>query len=419
MKKNVKTYQGVLLFVLLAFQLFSQNPAEIGAQWIFSSENDSIQISSLSENHRNYIILFYGAWSNQSNEQLALFEAKMNVWKDQHNLDIIVINDFYATSIEDGLNEMLNYPFQKWVSKNIRNELDILKFPNAFFYVNNQLISQFESLKSVDEWEQIFNKYIKHELHENIQTSTEQLVSFAINCEGQLFDVLLEPKDSTEIIYKLTAFFENYRLRESTYFERVEISAPNSPFFFDLLVFDAEICQSIKIYSILSDKVIDVEVTDVFTQDGRRHVKTNMPFLNCPDHPEYLTFISGIGSNAGLVPVFNDSYVFSKLLCATVDEEQVFTFNNDPNNCNLSYHEDSITTSEDFQIFPNPTSHQIEIQGLDTTIDHIEIRNLEGKSCKIINGDQRFIELKDLSPGIYILTLSFENKTVHKKFIKH
>ncbi len=404
----------------LASQIFGQSPSKIGAQWIFSSDNDSIQIKDLGVNHANYILMFFGSWSDQCDEQLEIFEAHKTSWENQYDLDIFVVNDFYANSIEDGLNVLNGYPFQNRVAKNIRSEIDIQRFPSTLLFVNDQLVLQNESIRSKEEWEASFDQYIKFDLHRNLSSELKQVVAYSFfNCMEEIFEIKLDLKDSISNTYDLTEMLNDHSLSESEDFGCLRISPPENNFFFKQALFNAEVCQTIRVYSPLIKTMVEMKVTDVFSKDGRRHVVTDLPFKDCPGNPNFLTFISGIGSNAGLVPLFDNTFVYTTLLCATVNDEQIYVLNNDATNCSITSQTNSeLNTLEDFKVIPNPSSHQIEIAGIDAIVDQIEIKDMQGKTCLKFMGNQKQIDIQQLHPGIYLLSVSFENKTLYKKFIK-
>lgn len=420
MKKHIFKYQLQCFLLCITLQVFGQSPSEIGAQWIFSSENDSMQIKDLAESHDNYIILFYGAWSDQSKEQVDIFEAHQEAWKDEYELDIFILNDFYTSSVEDGLTELAGYPFINRVSKNIRSDIDILRFPSSFLFVNDQLILHNESLRTKEAWEASFDKYIKFDLRENLSTDIKQLIGFSFfNCMEEIFEIRLDLRDSIDNIYDLTAMLNDHSLKETADFECIRISPPENDFYFKQILFNVEVCQTIRIYSPLIKTIVEMEVTDVYTKDGRRHVVTNLPFKDCPGNPEFLTFISGIGSNGGLVPLFDNTFVYSTLLCASINDEPVYLLNDDVSNCALTSQSNLVFNNfEDVQVFPNPSSHQIEIKGIEAALDRIEIKDMQGKTWIKISGDQKRIDIDILNPGIYLLSMSIENNTLHKKFIK-
>jgi len=404
----------------MPMQAFSQSPAEIGVQWIYSSANDSIQIRDLGDSHDNFIILFYGAWSDQSKAQLDIFESHQETWEDQYGLEIFVLNDFYNGSVADGLNELVDYPFLNRVSKNIRSDIDILRFPSSLLFVNDELILQNESIRTKEEWEAAFEKHIKFDLHRNLSTDIKQTIGYSFfNCMEEIFELRLDLKSSISNTYNLTAMLNDHSISETEDFECLRISPPENDFFFKHTLFNVEVCQTIRIFSPLIKTIVEMEVTDVFTKDGRRHVVTNLPFKDCPDNPSFLTFISGLGSNGGLVPLFDNTFVYSTLLCATVNGEQVYVHSDDPSNCALTSQSNPVLfNSEDVQLFPNPSSQHIEIKGIEAALDQIEIKDMQGKTWIKILGDQKQIDINQLNPGIYLLSLSMEHKTLHKKFIK-
>ena len=82
------------------------------------------------------------------------------------------------------------------------------------------------------------------------------------------------------------------------------------------------------------------------------------------------------------------------------------------------------TSIEDIQIFPNPASHYIKINGLgsfDSRIALVEIFNINNQKCfsrKIFLSSGDLIDISSLSDGMYLAQVTIGNQLKVKKFIK-
>jgi len=72
--------------------------------------------------------------------------------------------------------------------------------------------------------------------------------------------------------------------------------------------------------------------------------------------------------------------------------------------------------SEDYRIYPNPTSHQFSID-FDKPIESIKLYTLTGKLIKTCN-NCKSLNIEDLNTGIYIVNWEVEGKHYHDKIIK-
>ncbi|QSE97252.1 S8 family serine peptidase [Fulvivirga lutea] len=91
------------------------------------------------------------------------------------------------------------------------------------------------------------------------------------------------------------------------------------------------------------------------------------------------------------------------------------------NNTSILYQVESITSlaneAEEFNIYPNPTSDFLSIQG--EGISSIRLFNSEGRQVTDTIQSTNTINLKHLKPGIYLLVIETHSKIYHRKIIKN
>lgn len=68
-------------------------------------------------------------------------------------------------------------------------------------------------------------------------------------------------------------------------------------------------------------------------------------------------------------------------------------------------------------VYPNPTSENITISGIDSGIEHVEIINLQGE--KVLNARDMKVDVSSLKPGTYLVRIIINGKVQQQKFIKH
>lgn len=75
------------------------------------------------------------------------------------------------------------------------------------------------------------------------------------------------------------------------------------------------------------------------------------------------------------------------------------------------------TYSEQFCIFPNPTTGEFRVQGVQFVVFQIIIRDMSGSIIRVVPGDEN--NISDLRPGMYFLEVQTENKNFSAKIVKN
>ena len=84
----------------------------------------------------------------------------------------------------------------------------------------------------------------------------------------------------------------------------------------------------------------------------------------------------------------------------------------------LSIEPDKVTSSETFEIYPNPAFDFVHIENKDQIYYSIEIFNLNGQKMKAESASSGEIFVGDLSSGIYVLVANSNDKRLIRKLIK-
>ncbi len=78
----------------------------------------------------------------------------------------------------------------------------------------------------------------------------------------------------------------------------------------------------------------------------------------------------------------------------------------------------NVTQQSLFNVYPNPGETNVSIESNRMTINEITIVDVTGKVIKSINDNFNFINVSDLSKGVYFLQIRTKDRLVTKKFIK-
>lgn len=76
------------------------------------------------------------------------------------------------------------------------------------------------------------------------------------------------------------------------------------------------------------------------------------------------------------------------------------------------------SNNNEVKVYPNPTSGQLHIVNNNHEIKTISIRNLHGQTIKKNINLHRPVNLENLEPGVYILTIETNTQTINRKVLK-
>jgi hypothetical protein len=69
-----------------------------------------------------------------------------------------------------------------------------------------------------------------------------------------------------------------------------------------------------------------------------------------------------------------------------------------------------------FDVFPNPASHEVMLQGI--TQSQVSILDISGKIVERANAMQQRVDISQLAPGVYFIQANTVEGIQQKKFIK-
>lgn len=76
-------------------------------------------------------------------------------------------------------------------------------------------------------------------------------------------------------------------------------------------------------------------------------------------------------------------------------------------------------SSSKLSVFPNPVNDFLNIEGVNSNLDNVQIFGLSGNLVQNLKNSSRKINVQFLPKGIYILKISDNGKTIQTKFIKN
>jgi len=114
--------------------------------------------------------------------------------------------------------------------------------------------------------------------------------------------------------------------------------------------------------------------------------------------------------NATFDVVQSGDYAVEVTQNGCVDTSSCFTY--------INVWVNEIEGNENVRVYPNPTSHTLNIETQNFKITKIQIRDNSGKIVKTITSNFELVNVKNLPIGVYHIELIGENQTVNKRFIK-
>ena len=142
-------------------------------------------------------------------------------------------------------------------------------------------------------------------------------------------------------------------------------------------------------------------------------------WLSCKTKPEYSeTWIDGLGSNKGICWSGSALLVggWTNLLCMSENGELIY-LNPNYESCYLITEINKMNNSI-IQIYPNPSKEFIRIENnRDAEIKSITLININGQITKQFDPKKTYLDVSEITSGLYILKILYENVVLTEKVI--
>ncbi len=225
-------------------------------------------------------------------------------------------------------------------------------------------------------------------------------------------------------LWTVNCFDETFIEENSTYYAAIREDSKSVFLYKDdeefiIYDFSLQVGDSFTHYSFFSLQDVELEVESIETiiLNGVDRKKINFIITN--DYSGWVkSWIEGIGSEAGLIDyAFYHGNFDVYLNC--YKENNSLVYPEISTNCCLGVTDitNSFVNTENVEIFPNPTSDIININGKNIT--KIQIIDLNG--CMIYsqntNSTINKVQLSNFSKGFYLLEIHQSNKIINKKLV--
>lgn len=392
----------ILLFCLGCGYCWSQ--ATLLNQYLYSSNEDSILVDNFLYEHADYLIWVVG---EDSESQSVINNAQE--LETLYGIHVIYLTQYTPSeNIEQELENNPLSPNHRFQLSNydlfytgkpqlyfINNEKELVHQVSGFIFQNNvnQLINQY----LVADYEPILDGLFVECLTDNQWCDSLEYLTFS---KGQ---ITKNNQSYTEIKQDQNRHLVRENADEhSIYYFREDLNEE-----LVLYTFDYHICDSVLLYSVMTNSYHPVVITDQYYQGGMVHWVTDRTF-NC-DSDIYLEIISGIGTNAGLLPLINSESIRSTLHCQYQSGDITFSISEcDPEKPN----------DQSIALYPNPSIDRITLVGRFSDISIDGLFDMQGRRVQLVLLDSKTVSTQDLSSGAYILRASVDGVSQYFQFVK-
>lgn len=410
------SYIKQLLLVLLGLMLTSSllGQLQLIDQYIYKSDTDSIRVGDYLDPTKNEILLIYPSSCEGCLLDILAYEPLMQRWDVDYDLamTILIQPDQWQFTTASLIHQV-----------ELNTEFEVFLINGDFDSTSSHLYSK--SLKYQSVIPQFLNE-------ENLQPYLDSMLS-AESIQDDLLgsNVLQCAVDVSNCDEPDTVFMHINNLVEIGTYDYTELVSISNQYLIrldainrDLYYYnpvdniehllyslDGFICDSIKIYSVSEDKYLDGIITDYWNEGDDEYWATDID-IQCQDSDDPLIISTQYGTNAGLVPQFENGMATSQLLCHYEASRLEY---GDLADCPS----DKIDQLSQLRVYPNPVGDMLFVEAGIHTIDHIAMFNIRGQ---VIIADTDYdgpIIMSGLSSGVYFLAVTSEGKLTRYRVIKY
>jgi len=420
MRELYKHIIALAFLVFLASTLKGQQ-ANILDQYGHTSENDSILIRDYMDPEYNYLFIMYGSWCQDCRKELEDYLPYYSNWLNVFKTKVVVLDDFTFDDIEGGIDALSNYPYEVLATERIRVDLDIFDFPTNFLYRKDQTLIISNSGFTPGSQ---FNSYITTFLPKNphpiftgsIRQSLQKVDCEFVELEYSVPDITHEINGDFYFRASSNEGDVHY-VRESVEDLKVYYLDTVSMEEYLLFDYDLKLCDRVSLYSTSEKRMIDAHVIDVYCEGIHFHYELNIPLTECVYFEDNLVLISGIGTNVGLFPDFDENDHHNLLQCHFVDNFPTYSSWNS-GNCDEITSADDIENSHLISIVPNPVINELEIRHGFNDLEVNHIIDVSGNRVPIEYNQNSKLSVKHLAAGLYILNATIDGASLNLRFLK-
>ena len=380
---------------------------------VYGSDKDSILLVDYVNGEYNHLILFQTEDCVDCSAYYSQYRQVSDQWSEQFNLVITIIaprisnqasieSQVESYELESGLNVLVSDASQASSQKELivtSKMRDVVSF-QSYLEVDD-IEKELQSLLEPTPNQFILDKHVLQCL-EDLEVCSDKT---------KLLYTSGEVKVNDRIYTEVLVSNQKYALRESHDGRQVYLYHSDDLQEYLLLDYSGRQCDTITLYSVMTETMQSHRVSEYTCVNGIESWVLELPF-DCDQELRTLTLTYGQGTNAGLIPLYDEAAVYTALLCQY--EDTVLTMG-DTEDCPI----DKASQLSQLLIYPNPTQGNLII---DSGIQPIQLKgiySIDGKLIFTLSGSSDEIDLTDLPQGIYLLAIEQNLRTIYHKIVKY
>lgn len=378
----------------------------------YGSDKDSIQISDYTTGSLTHLIVIPSDDCDDCSQYYSSYQQEKDRWLQDFNLHVTMIakRNQGLASVEsqvDLLETLYGLDVLLWTTS-MSNSLTLLvneklsdpKLINGLLTVE-EVDSELQNLNTQEEANSFFDQHLLQCLTDLNQCDESNLLVYTC---GEI--------EINEFVYtEVSAYNLSYFLRESSGGQHVFLYDEQSQSDKLLLDYTARQCDTLTLYSVLTSQYQTFIVDDYSCNEGVESLSLNLPFA-CEQNTENFTLISDQGTNAGLIPLFDEAAVYSRLNCHY--EDSILTMGEEEN-CPVDKPDDLSM----LRIYPNPTNGVFSINAGWVKVEVIGLFSLDGKRIEVIKDSNNMIDITHLASGMYVVGIEKNSRASYHKIVKY
>ena len=412
-------------FLSLTNNINAQSTSDLLAQEVVLPSGHTRVLANALATSRNHVIIPFSWQCTTCLETLDLWKTKLLDWQNNYSVRFTLVDLSSAHKVEQSFKryETTDYPFYYFIATNPPDSFVVADCLSHHFISKLGTERGIHRTRTHSGMEYVLRHLFRPNINEPILSNgISEAIFDGLRCDTASTQALNFSSDTTirtKIYKKFTYRDEVYYLREDSsklisldLGKRVETTLAN---------FGLNICDTFRINNKQDEEVWTI-VEDKFVLHDRLHVQTTLPINICHGTgSDYLTFIEGVGTNAGMVYEVNHEEINSFLLCHS--DMGVVNFRNTifDGKCDVDFSSTTNQASEDIflSLFPNPVDHVFHIEF--NSDANLVVYNLAGQALlhSFLQANQpTLIDLSSFNAGIYMARVTSHQHTSTHPIIK-
>jgi len=407
-------HTGLVILLLLIANALSSQTIDLD-QILHGSDKDSISLRDYVTGGDNHLLILPPTDCDDCLSYYSEYRQAADTWAEDYNLQITILPERSSETSQVTL-QVANQEQQSGLDVLLRGPSGTPSTTARLILLqaNGTQVKEFSQFISAEAMSAEIAAYLNanNSNRSLLKSQTLQCLTDLSLCDQT--SILLATKGSqqkNENIYtEVWTEAESYLLRESDDGRQVYLYSEQDEQEYLLLDFTARQCDTLELYSVMTQTIHQLEVLDYTYVNGLESWTLNRT-LGCDQSEQYLTLHYGLGTNAGLIPYYDDSIVYTQLNCQYTDD--ILTYGNEEE-CPI----DKPDELSQLLIFPNPTDGRLTVDSGWKDVLIVSLYTIDGRRLPLNQVDNNTLDLTRLPQGMYLLGVEKDARLTYYKVIK-